>query len=131
MTNGNPPTPPAGQASVTWPSAVVAVGVIGAVSAIAITAILHYPSVDDALKFWSALSGLIGIITGGVVTYFFSRGSVQSAQQQASTANLAAKQADQDAHAKSEALSVALLHVDPSKAEEIQSHPAIARALGT
>jgi hypothetical protein len=58
----------------------VALAVIIVIGGVAITAIIKYPTVDDALKFWSALSGLVGLVTGAFVTYFFSRNTVQQAQ---------------------------------------------------
>jgi len=64
---------------VSWPAAVVAIALIAMVGAISIAAITVY-NVDDALKIWSALSGVVGILTGAFVTYFFTRQSVESAR---------------------------------------------------
>ncbi len=126
MSETSHPSPP----GITWASAVVALGVIAAVAAIAITAIVHYASVDDALKFWSALSGLIGIITGAMVTYFFSRGTVQSATADAAAAREDKNHATERADTASQALSAALLHVDPQKSDELLQTPSVSAALG-
>jgi hypothetical protein len=115
--------------SITWPSAIVALGVIAAVATMATVAVIHYQSVDDALKFWSALSGLVGIITGAMVTYFFSRGTVQAAQDQAQTASAQATAATSSANTAKAALGVALLGVDPDKGRELMANPAVASAL--
>ena len=39
-----------------WPSALVALGILVLVGAIAISAIVHYNTVDDALKIWLLLA---------------------------------------------------------------------------
>lgn len=66
--------------------AVVALGIIALIGAITISAIFHYTKVDDALKFWAALTGLVGVVTGAFVAYFFTRTTVQTAQTAAQTA---------------------------------------------
>ena len=115
---------------VTWPSAVVALGIIAAVAGIAIAAIVQYDTVDDALKFWSALSGLVGIITGAVVTYFFSRGSIRSVTADAASAREATQKATEKADIATEALNVALLHVDQGSADQLMQIPSVSKALG-
>jgi len=70
---------------VSWPSAIVGLGVMALVGAIAITGEVKY-SVDDFIKVWTALAGLVGVITGAMVTYFFSRAAVGQAQAVAKTA---------------------------------------------
>jgi ammonia channel protein AmtB len=117
MSNGTPP-----DTSVTWPSAVVASFLIGTVAAITITAIVHYDSVDDALKFWSGLAGLVGVITGSLATYFFTRTSTRQAQEQAANAQ-------QEASETKSALSVAMLHVPQENAEAVKSDPVVMKAL--
>lgn len=119
-----------------WPSAVVGVAVILVVGAITITAIQAYDSVDDALKFWTALSSLVGIITGAFVTYFFTRGSVQQAQQQAEAQRQMVEQVQEqveglqtDAAASQKALSVVAGELDPGKWKDLKEEPTVARAL--
>jgi hypothetical protein len=41
---------------------------------------LHYDTADEALKIWSALAGLLGLVTGVVATYFFTRPQVARGQ---------------------------------------------------
>ena len=81
------------QHDVGWPSAAVAVALLATIAAIAVVAILRY-SVDDALKVWSALGTLVGVVTGAFVTYFFTRGAVQHARRAADTANTRAQHAE-------------------------------------
>ena len=69
-------------AEISWPSAVVACALIVMVSAIGITAIIRY-SVTDALKVWTALGPVIGVITGAFVTYFFTRKAVAAEKEHA------------------------------------------------
>jgi hypothetical protein len=61
--------------------AAVALGLLALIGAVTVSAIFHYDTVDDALKFWSALSGLIGVVTGAFVAYFFTRETVETAKQ--------------------------------------------------
>ncbi len=116
--------------TISWPSAAVALGVIAAVAGISITAIVHYATVDDALKFWSALSGLVGIITGAMVTYFFSRGTIQSKTADAAVARQDKDKATEKSDTISEALNTVLLHVDPERSEELLRTPSVSKALG-
>jgi uncharacterized membrane protein HdeD (DUF308 family) len=87
-----------------WPSAAVALGLIGLIGAIAIAAIIKYDNTEDALKFWSALSGLLGVITGAAATYFFTRPAVNAAQSAAQSASQAAEAAGRQAEATSRAV---------------------------
>lgn len=69
--------------SVEWPSAVVGAALILIIGAVMVAAVSRYPSVDDALKIFTALSALVGVVTGAFVTYFFTRPTIQQANQQA------------------------------------------------
>ena len=63
-----------------WPTAMVAVTIVLLLCSITVTAILKYDGPDDALKIWTALSGIVGLLTGAFVTYFFTQGTVQEAK---------------------------------------------------
>jgi hypothetical protein len=78
-------------------SASVAIALLAAIAAISIAAIARYP-IDDALKVWSALSALVGIVTGAFVTYFFTRQATQQAQKTAQQAQQTAQQAQETTH---------------------------------
>ncbi len=80
---------------ITWPSAIVACTLIALVGTITVTAIVRYTA-DDALKVWSALGPVVGVITGVLVTYFFTRKAVEiekkhaaDAEKKATTNNVA------------------------------------------
>jgi len=79
-----------------WPSAIVGVALLLAITTIASVAIWKY-SVDDALKVWSALGTLVGVVTGAFVTYFFTRTAVQLANQHAQKAASRAQTAEEGA----------------------------------
>lgn len=64
-----------------WPSAIVGVTLLLVIGAVTVAAIARYP-VDDALRVWTALTAIVGVITGAFVSYFFTRGTVQQAQDQ-------------------------------------------------
>jgi hypothetical protein len=82
-------------------------GVLFAITAIAIAAIARY-TVEDALKVWTGLNGLIGVITGAAATYFFTRPAATKAQ----------------------AFTAAMADLDPGVVTNLrQAHPVIDRAL--
>ena len=123
MSNNQPPTQ-----TVAWQSVVVAVAVIGVVGAIAITAIAKYSTVDEALKLWSALSGLVGLITGAFVTYFFTRGTIQQAQQEKSQAIQQTRIATAEKTTALQAAGVLAGHMDKDSFQQLkETEPAVAR----
>jgi hypothetical protein len=123
MSNGQPPTQP-----VQWQSVVVAVAVIAVVGGIAIAAIVKYSTVDEALKFWSALSGLVGLITGAFVTYFFSRGTIQQAQQEKSQAIQQTQAATAEKTTALQAAGVLAGHMDQASFQQLkETEPVVAR----
>ena len=63
-----------------WPESAVAVALIVLITAVSVTGIARYP-VEEFLKIWAALTGLIGIITGAIVTYFFTRSTIDQAER--------------------------------------------------
>jgi HJR/Mrr/RecB family endonuclease len=63
-----------------WPESAVAVALVLLIATVAVTGIVRHP-VEEFLKIWAALTGLVGTITGVVVTYFFTRASVDQAQR--------------------------------------------------
>src|SRR5689334_22974242 len=82
-----------------WPAATVAGSLIFLLTAVAVTSIVRYPA-EDALKFWSALSGVAGVVTGAVTTFFFKQEQVKNAENKATEA----KAKETETKAKSEEL---------------------------
>jgi uncharacterized membrane protein HdeD (DUF308 family) len=117
--------------------AVVALGILALVAGITISAIFRYSSVDDALKLWTALTGLVGVIAGAFVAYFFTRPAMQAAQVNATNSAQAAKDAEQrastattEAQTSQKALSVALGKMtDPAMINDVMQHPVVQRAI--
>lgn len=66
-----------------WQSVVVAICIIGFVLTITVVAIKRYNTADDALKIIGAFSGILGIMSGAFVTYFFTRDSINEAKERA------------------------------------------------
>lgn len=79
----------------TWPSAAVALGLLVLIGAIAVSAIRRYPTPEEALKVWAALSVLIGVVTGAFVAYFFTKDQVKQANEQLGQANQQVNQANE------------------------------------
>lgn len=63
-----------------WPESAVAVALILLIGAVSVTGIARYEPADF-LKIWAALTSLVGIITGAIVTYFFTRSSIDQAER--------------------------------------------------
>jgi hypothetical protein len=59
-----------------WPGAAVAIGLMALIGAIAVAALRYDSGQFD--KIWGALSGLVGIITGAIASYFFSRSTINA-----------------------------------------------------
>lgn len=102
MAVDNPPE----NKSVGWPSALVASSIILLIGAITITAIIKYPTTEDALKIWAALAGIVGLVTGAFVTYFFTRAATQEAQDRAKRAEKQAENAQLQAEVKRQETSI-------------------------
>ena len=84
-----------------WPSAAVALGFLAVITSITMTAIIKYDTTADALEFWAALSGLLGVVTGAFGTYFFSKTAIAAASSAAEAAQTAAQAAESAATAAS------------------------------
>lgn len=76
-----------------WPSASVALGILAVIALFGVTAIVRY-NVEGALKIFGVLSGLIGVVTGAFVTFFFTRYPLAEAKQQAVVAEERATEAE-------------------------------------
>ena len=113
----------------TWPSALVAIALVVLVAAITVTAIIRY-DVDSALKIWSSLGTVVGILTGAVVTYFFTRDTVAVAKKQVEGAQAQMEIERTRAHESLAALAAAAGRVDPAVWSQIvQAEPKLAAVL--
>jgi hypothetical protein len=83
-----------------WQPVVFASVVALVVGSITIAAIFQYENVDDMLKIWAGLSGLVGILIGAGAGYFPTTVSVKAAKAEAEQARKSAEMAvrkEQDA----------------------------------
>lgn len=110
--------------SVGWPSALVAGVLLAVVAAITIAAIVQY-DVEDALKIWNGLTGLVGVVTGAFVSYFFTRSTVQQAQQHAQRLEQQAQTAQANVSDAQRALGLIAGHLEPAKFQTLMSTPEI------
>ena len=122
----------------------VALGVLVLIGAMSVTAIIRYETPEEALEIWSALTGLLGVVTGAIVAYFFTRGQVETARESArNLKDLAATAQAQEAglmearedagrrvRKNKDALTVCMSRIDPALAQELEQDPVVARALG-
>jgi hypothetical protein len=107
----------------TWPSAAVAIAILALIGAVTVAAIFRYSSLDEALQIWQAMAALIGLVTGAFVTYFFTRGSIETAQEQARNAMRMATQEGRRADATQQALTRAVGLLPPDQFEGLRQEP--------
>lgn len=119
------------ETTIEWPSAVVATVLLIVIGAITVAGIYKYPSTTEALEIWSSLTPLVGLITGAFVTYFFTRGAIQTAQTQARDAAQRAVELQERADRTQQALVKVVGIVEPTRWDELAgSDPTIQSALG-
>lgn len=71
-----------------WPAAVVAIAFLAFVAAIFLV-VYNRDGIDAALKAWSAIGTVVGVLTGSIPAYFFHQ-SAESAKRDANALRLAA-----------------------------------------
>jgi len=71
-----------------WPAATVAIAFLAFVAAIFLT-VFFRDGIDGAMKAWSAIGTIVGVLTGAIPSYFFHR-TAQAAQRDASALKAAA-----------------------------------------
>ena len=74
-----------------WPAAAVAIAFLAFV-ALVFLVVYGHGGIDDALKAWSAIGTVVGVLTGAIPSYFFH----QTAQRAQRDANLLREAADED-----------------------------------
>ena len=70
---------------VDWKESLPAIVITGLILLVVLTiflAVYLKTGIEDALKAWAALAGLVGVVTGGSATYFFSRTTTRSLESQ-------------------------------------------------
>jgi hypothetical protein len=102
-----------------WPAAAVAITILILAGAVTIAAINTFKNPTDALKIWEPMSALLALFTGAFITYFFTRGAVQSAQLQARNASLLAAQQARRADATQQALTKAVALLPPEEGKKV------------
>ncbi len=102
-------------------SIIVAVAIIALVGSVGLAAILRYDA-DNALKIWGVLGTIVGLITGSIATFFFTRQNVETVKEQAS----AAKEEAKDNKA---ALTTTVAALTPEQWQGIRNDPPIRRIL--
>jgi hypothetical protein len=127
-----------------WAAAVVALGILVLIGAMSVTAIIRYDTVEEALKIWAAVTGLLGVVTGAVVAYFFTRGTVETARQSAQSLQEVAERAQgeevalreareeagQRLRENKDALVIVMSRLEPNVAGQLEQDPVVARAIG-
>jgi Na+/glutamate symporter len=102
-----------------WQSTVVGVAFIAAVTAIFIVVVAK-DGIDAGLKAWAAIGTVVGVITGVVPTYFFSKSAASTAQQSAKSAH---DELDQERRRRADAEQkvLTLLNIDPTLKTQAQA----------
>jgi len=104
---------------ISWASAFVAGMLLLILGAIMVSAIWKYNSVDEALKIWASMGTLVGLATGVIATYFFTRETMKTEKR-------AAKKSEQRADALTSALKELAKNVDKDRISQVvENHPVI------
>lgn len=117
--------------AIEWPSAIVATVLLVVIGGITVAGIWKYDTASEALEIWSSLTPLIGLITGAFVTYFFTRGAIQTAMTQAKEAAALADKQQKRADRTQQALVKVVGVVEPTRWDAlIAADPTVQSALG-
>jgi hypothetical protein len=111
-----------------WPGAAVAIALIALVTAVAVTSIIKYP-INDFLKVWEALAGIVGVITGAVVTYFFMKATLIETQRQLDVARQDLKEAENGKALAEKAASLLYASTDEKADSQVRHSPAVVKWL--
>ncbi len=96
-------------------SVIVAVTLLAVIASVGIAAIIKYETVEDALKIWGALSGLMGVVTGVFVTYFFTHPQIVEAERKVAEAQVEITEATLSARVASKEIEDLWKNVDGLK----------------
>ena len=102
-----------------WPAAAVAIAILLLAGAVTIAAINQFDTTAEVLQIWEPMNTLLALFTGAFVTFFFTRGAVQTAQFQARTATLMAAQQERRADATQQALTKAVAMLPPEDGTKV------------
>ena len=78
------------------PQVIIAVALMALIGSIMITAIIKY-DIEKVLRMWGALGAITGVLAGSMITYFFSKAEIETAEQKAEDANVSAGKAEKRA----------------------------------
>jgi hypothetical protein len=124
-----------GSRNTDWPSALVAVAILALIGAVFVTAAIRYDpaELNDLLGY---LAPILGVVSGAMVAFFFTRqataAAVGAAQEaNAATQNQLKKETDRavalerQVGERNTALHIALDNVEPAKQAAVRNHAAI------
>lgn len=100
-----------------WPESAVAVALILLIAAVSVAGIARYEPADF-LKIWAALTSLVGIITGAIVTYFFTRSTIDQAERK--VVETERKLEDERSRSRELEIVTRARHLTDAKSEETQ-----------
>lgn len=112
-----------------WPAAAVAIAIVVVLGLLGGAAILRYAAAD-ALQIWAGLTGALGAVIGAIGTYFFTRETVRTAQDQAAAAVSAAALQEERASLAFRALTQTAGHLEPERWAHLkETDPAVQMAV--
>jgi len=102
-----------------WPAAVVAAVIIIVLGVVVYKAIDKYDA-NEVLNIWTGLTGILGGVIGAIGTFFFTRDTVKTAQDQAERAARDAAKWEERATTANRAFLQCAGHLDRAAWEQLQ-----------
>ena len=106
-----------------WPGAAVAIALMALVGAIAVAGLRYAP--DQFEKIWGALAGLVGLITGVVATYFFTKEVSRQLAEQLAFAQRRLEKAERKIDISHAAATRLFFSMTPEERQEFSSDKAV------
>jgi hypothetical protein len=111
-----------------WPGAAVAIALMALVGAIAVAGLWKAPEQFD--KIWGALASLVGLITGVVATYFFTRDEPRRLRTLLIDAQRRVKEAERRLVVSEAAATRLFYSMTPERQSELRGDVAVSSWLG-
>ncbi|HEU4872991.1 MAG TPA: hypothetical protein VFT44_07820 [Pyrinomonadaceae bacterium] len=106
-----------------WPGAAVAIALMALVGAIAVAGLRYAPAQFD--KIWGALASLVGLITGVVATYFFTKEVSRQSAKQLMVAQRRLEEAERKVSISDAAATRLFYSTTPEARQEIRTDEAV------
>lgn len=113
-----------------WPSALVIIALIGVIGLVAFALTEPGHEIESRIFVWMSLMSLSSLALGTALGLFCASTATNSNTQELASAREELRRARNQVESKSNALTLAFAHLDPSESRRLEDDPTIKRALG-